>query len=107
MKITLSLKKYFPLYFLLYKSQIYGNSQKYQVFHELNFVIKMVPKDHFFYNFQIMEAMLQNQAALPSSNLKWGLGILRKVIKRTSQVSEPTTHTGSIFSPASIFPTPF
>ena len=51
------------------------------MFHKHDFVIKTVPRDHFFYSFQIVEAMLQSQEALPFSNLKSGPGILRKVIK--------------------------
>lgn len=66
----------------------------------------MVSKDHFFYSFQIMDAMLQSQAVSLSSNLKLGPGILRKVIKRTSQVSVPTTHIGSVFSLSPFPPTP-
>lgn len=81
----------------LYESQVCDNSPKYQVFHEHNFVIK-VPKDHFLYSFQIMEATLQSRIALLSFNRKSCLEILRKVIKRTSQVSEPTIHIRSIFS---------
>lgn len=42
-----------------------------------------------------------------TSNPKSSLAILRKMIKRTSQISELTVHIGSIFSSASIFPTPF
>ena len=76
------------------------------MFHEHNFVIEMVSKDHFFYSFQIMDAMLQSQAVSLSSNLKLGPGILRKVIKRTSQVSVPTTHIGSVFSLSPFPPTP-
>lgn len=51
-----------------------------------------VPKDHFFYSFQIMEATLQSRTALLTSNRKSCLEILRKVIKRASQVSEPSIH---------------
>lgn len=69
---------FFPLF---YESQVCGNSQKYQVFQEHDFIIDMVLKDHFFYCFQITEAMLQGQAALPSSHLKSGPGTLSKVIK--------------------------
>lgn len=76
------------------------------MFHEYNFVIEMVSKDHFFYSFQIMDAMLESQVASPFSNLELGPGILRKVIKRSRQVSVPTTHIGSIFSFVSIFPYP-
>ena len=76
------------------------------MFHEHNFVTEMVSKDHFFYSFRIMDAMLQSQAASPSSNLKLGPGILRKMIKRTNQVSVTTTHIGSIFSFVPISPTP-
>lgn len=75
----------FPIIPSFYESQVCDNSQKYQVFQEHDFIINMAPKDHFFYCFQITEAVLQGQAALPSSHLKSGLGILSKVIKELVQ----------------------
>lgn len=69
MRVFLFLKKV-SLFPSRYESQVCNNSQEYQGFHEHNFVFKIVPKDHFFYGFHIMEAMLESQAALPSSSLK-------------------------------------
>lgn len=100
-------KKTVSLFPSLCESQVCDNSPKYQVFHEHNFVVKMVPKDHFFYSFQILQTVLQSHAALLSPDLKSCLEILRKVIKRTSQVSEPTIHLRSLFSFAFSFLTPF
>ena len=83
---------------LFVRVHVCDKSPKYQVFHEHNFVIRMLPRDHFFYSFQITEAILHSHTALLSSRLRAYLEMLRKVIKRTSQVPKPAIHIGSVFS---------